>query len=392
MAEANTPSTQSVHITGLFPELLGVGGVQEAGRMTLLAAGNIAQSQGWSSRFISLNDPLGAQHFTVAGCRVPFEAFARRKSKFIQAAISCARDAHGAGASVHIILAGHPNLAPIAVWMQKMSPRARAIVMAHGIEVWEPLQLFRRATIRRAHMVTAPSNDTLKKLTSIQKIAPERTRLLPWPLNSEFQALSERSDLRLPPGFPQGTVILTIGRAAAAEQYKGTDSLIRAVGQLRSALPELHLVAVGGGDDLLRLEALARQIQIGDRVHFLQGLSREELAACYEKAAIFAMPSTGEGFGLVFIEAMAFGKPLIAAAAGGVLDLVQDGVNGLLIPPRDLEALTSALRRLLGEATLRTTLGSRGAAIAREKYGFNSFQVLLSRLFEECAVDSTRLP
>ena len=384
-----TGRSQSIRITGLFPEVLGVGGVQEAGRLALLAAANIAQSRGWSCRFISLNDPAGAQHFPVAGRSVDFDSFARQKGKFIRAAIACARDAHGTAG--HVILAGHPNLAPIAAWMQKMSPCARAIVMAHGVEVWQPLPLLRRATIRRAHLVTAPSKDTLQKLVSVQRIAAERTRLLPWPLNPEFLALTERCDLPVPAGFPQGTVILTVGRAAANERYKGTDDLIRSVAQLQATVPDLQLVAVGGGDDLPRLQCLARQMGVGDRVHFLHGLSREEIAACYAKSTIFAMPSAGEGFGLVFLEAMAFGKPLIAAAAGGVLDVVQDGVNGLLIPPRDSAALTSALRRLLDEPTVRATLGSRGAAIAREKYDFSNFQAQLSKLFEECAADSAEL-
>lgn len=357
--------------------------------MTLLATNNIAQSRGWAARFISLNDPLGAQQFSIAGRSVSFESFARRKGKFIRSAIAGAREAHGAGA--HIILAGHPNLAPIALWLQKMSPRAHAIVMAHGVEVWRPLRLLRRATIRRAHMVTAPSGDTLEKLISIQRVAQEGTRLLPWPLNPEFLALSQCNDLPAPDGFPKGIVILTIGRAAANEQYKGTDDLIRAAAQLAPARPELHLVAVGSGDDLPRLQALAREMQIAERVHFLQGLSREDIAACYAKSTIFAMPSAGEGFGLVFLEAMAFGKPLIAASTGGALDLVQDGVNGLLVPPRDPTALASALRRLLDEAALRTALGSRGAAIVREKYEFSNFQAQLSRLFEECIMDSGRL-
>ena len=382
-------SSQSIHVTGLFPELLGVGGVQEAGRLTLLAAADIAQSRGWSCRFTSLNDPAGTHHFSVAGRSMDFDSFARRKGKFIRAAIAWAREAHGA--STHIILASHPNLAPIAVWMQKMSPRARGIVMAHGVEVWQPLPLLRRATIRRAYLVTAPSNDTLQKLVSVQRIAPEQTRLLPWPLNPEFLALTERSDLPAPPGFPQGTVILTIGRAAGNERYKGTDYLIRSIAQLQATVPDLHLVAVGGGDDLTRLGVLAREMQVGDCIHFLQGLSREQIAACYAKSAIFAMPSAGEGFGLVFLEAMAFGRPLIAAAAGGALDLVQDGVNGLLVPPRDPAGLTSALRRLLDGGTLRATLGARGAAIAREKYDFSNFQAQLSKLFEECGADSAEL-
>jgi glycosyltransferase involved in cell wall biosynthesis len=147
------------------------------------------------------------------------------------------------------------------------------------------------------------------------------------------------ASLSVPPVFPQGRVILTVGRWAAAERYKGADELIRAVAQLRASVPGLHLVAVGGGNDLLRLRGVAADLGAADRVHFLENLSREEIAACYAHADLFVLPSAGEGFGLVFLEAMAFAKPVVGVAFGGTTDVVKDGIDGLLVPPRDSEQL-----------------------------------------------------
>jgi phosphatidyl-myo-inositol dimannoside synthase len=382
----SAPRPQGIHITGIFPELLGVGGVQEAGRLSVLAANDIVRRRGWSASFTSLNDPSGEQRIAVSGCSVSFQSFARSKAQFIRDSVGKARAAYNCRA--HIVLAGHPNLAPIAVWMQKMSPRARAIVMAHGIEVWQPLALVRRATIRHARIVTAPSSDTIQKLAEVQRVESAKTRLLPWPLNPDFLQLAGASKFAAPSGFPQGKVILSIGRLAASEQYKGTDNLIRAVAQLRAVHPDLHFVHIGSGDDLARLQNLAKELGVADCVHFLKGFSREELADCYAHADIFAMPSAGEGFGLVYLEAMAFGKPLVAAAAGGALDLVQDGVNGLLVQARDLASLASALARLLEDACLRQKLGQRGAALVREKYRFESFVSNLEQIFDDCLMDS----
>lgn len=375
------PTPHSTHVTGLFPELLGVGGVQEAGRLTSLALHQIARRRGWSATFAGLNDPPGPQEFSTAGEPIPVQGFARAKIKFIRAAIRSARAAHGRD---HVIVAGHPNLAPIAVWLQKMSPRARAIIMAHGVEVWQALPLLRRAAIRAAHLVSGPSTDTIQKLIGVQRVAPSHTRLLPWPLDPDFLWLTTQADLPLPAAFPQGEIVLTIGRAAASEQYKGTDDLIRAVAQLQSEMSDVHLVSVGGGDDLARLQKVAEESGASQRVHFLQRLSREELAACYAHADVFAMPSAGEGFGIVFLEAMAFGKPLIAAACGGALDLVQDGVNGLLVPPRNPAALTAALRRLLQNESLRASFGASGASMVEEKYRFDTFEANVQRLLEDC--------
>ncbi len=380
----NAPPSASVHITALFPEILGVGGVQEAGRLTALALHETAQRRGWSASFAGLNDPAGPQQLSVAGRTIAVQGYSRAKSQFILAAIRGARAQQKSGS--HIVLAAHPNLAPIAVWMQKTRPRAHAVVLAHGVEVWEPLPLLRRAAIREAHIVAGPSSDTLHKLVEVQRVNASRTRLLPWPLNPDFLCLTDRADLPLPPEFPDGKLILTIARASSSEQYKGTDDLIRAVSQLGTEFPDLHLVAVGGGDDLPRLQKLAAESGVARSVHFLQRLSREQLAACYARADVFAMPSAGEGFGLVFLEAMAFGKPVVAAACGGALDLIQDGVNGLLVRERDSSALAGALRCLLRDESLRSALGAQGACIARDKYRFDLFQANVEHLLQECGI------
>jgi glycosyltransferase involved in cell wall biosynthesis len=118
---------------------------------------------------------------------------------------------------------------------------------------------------------------------------------------------------------------------------------------------------------------LAAELGIASAVRFLTGLPKQELAACYARADIFALPSTGEGFGLVFLEAMECAKPIVAAA-GDSTDLVEHNVNGLLIAPRDRAALSNALDRLLRDSSKRSTLGQRRAEIVRRKYRFDLFQ------------------
>ncbi len=194
------------------------------------------------------------------------------------------------------------------------------------------------------------------------------------------------ANLPLPKIFPPSPVILTVGRWAASERYKGADDLIRAVAQLRDAFPTLHLVAVGGGDDLPRLKQIASDLKVSDAVHFLEGISRRELAACYSRADVFALPSTGEGFGFVFLEAMAFGKPVVGAAAGGPTDLIEDGVNGFLVPPHDPQALVETLARLLHDEALRAKLGQNGAEIIQQKYRFEVFGASFAKILAECGL------
>jgi phosphatidyl-myo-inositol dimannoside synthase len=373
-------------IIGLFPELLGVGGVQEAGRLTAAALSEIALRRGWSADFLSINDPSGPHSLAVAGRAISFRGFGRAKIAFVLSAIGCGRSAPKDGTP--IILAGHPNLALPADWMQRASPRAKTIVMAHGVEVWRPLPLFRRRALLRANLVLAPSRDTVRKLVDAQGVAAEKARRLAWPLSAGFLRMADApAALPVPTAFPQaGPVILTVGRWASSERYKGADELIRAIPQLQPAAPGLHLVAVGAGDDLPRLWELAKGLGIADRVHFLENLSREEVAACYARADFFALPSSGEGFGLVYLEAMAFSKAVVGVACGGTTDVVEDGVNGLLVPPHDAGALVHALGRLLGDESLRTQLGRRGAEIVRRKYEFGVFRDELDSILSDSSL------
>jgi glycosyltransferase involved in cell wall biosynthesis len=145
-------------------------------------------------------------------------------------------------------------------------------------------------------------------------------------------------------------------------------------------VPDIQLVAVGGGDDLPRLREIANNLGLADRVHFLQNLSREEVAACYAHSDVFALPSTGEGFGLVFLEAMAFSKAVVGVAVGGATDLIENGVNGLLVAPNDAGSLAAALSRLLSDQALRSRMGARGAAIVREKFRFEVLEAELENI------------
>jgi len=380
---ASHPAHNAIELIGLFPGLLGIGGIQEVSRQTVRALRDISDNSGWSSCLLGLNDPPGVQEYSGGGNKIAFRGFGRSKVRFVLVALQNARK------KPRVVIAAHPNLAPPAAWMKRLAPQMKVIVMAHGVEVWQPLPPRRRAALLSAEIVLAASTSTVQKLTEVQGVPPEKIRKISWPLDPEVLRIAGApGSLPLPNAFPPSPLILTVGRWAASEQYKGVDDLIRALAQLRGVFPGLSLVAVGAGDDLPRLQKMAADLGVAGSVRFLTGLSKQELAACYAHADIFALPSTGEGFGLVFLEAMAFGKPIVAAAAGGSTDLVEDRVNGILVPPRDPVALVRALELLLRDDLLRSTLGRRGAEIVRRKYRFDLFRGRICTILADCGLAS----
>jgi glycosyltransferase involved in cell wall biosynthesis len=242
----------------------------------------------------------------------------------------------------------------------------------------------RRAALRKASLVLAPSKYTAEHVAADQQVPAERIRVLPWALDPQFEAQAlAASRISLPGEFPKGRVILTIGRWVASERYKGMDTLITALPKLLTRWPELELVMIGQGDDRDWLQDLAEKNGVSMHVHFLAQLSGAELAACYAACEIFALPSRGEGFGMVYLEAMASGKPVIGGLHGGAPEVIQDGVTGYLVPHGDAAHLATCIETLLTNPTLAQEMGRKGKERVEREFRFNVFAKTLKKIFRE---------
>src|SRR5260221_3067931 len=149
------------------------------------------------------------------------------------------------------------------------------------------------------------------------------------------------------------------------------DTLITALPRLLTRWPEVQLVLVGTGDGRAWLEDLAEKNGVNRHVHFLPGLSYSELAACYAACEIFSLPSSGEGFGLVYLEAMACGKPVIGGAHGGAPEIIEDGVTGYLVQHGGGVQLATAIEKLLANPEIGGEMGRGGKKSADKEVPFN---------------------
>jgi len=365
-------------IIGLFPDLLPVGGVQMAGRHVAAVLTKLGQELNWETCFIALNDPLGMHSISSAGTAFTFRGYGRSKRRFVMEGIRLSR------AGPKLVVAAHPNLAVPGALIKLRASRAATrprpvsspalIVCSHGIEVWRPLKGLRRAGLKRADLVLAPSSDTAGKLRDIQGVENEKIQVLHWGLDPAFVELAaEVENLPRPARLPKEPYILSVGRWASTERYKGFDTLVQVMPALLKAVPNLQLVLIGEGDDQPFLEHKAAEAGVKDKTHFISGLSREELAAAYRHCEVFALPSAGEGFGLVFLEAMSMGKPVIGGNHGGTPDIIADGVSGLLVSHGNQDELTSKLKLLLGDQRLRQKMGSEARERVRSVFSFARF-------------------
>lgn len=379
MRERKSSAGPAEMIVGLFTELLSAGGVQRAGRHTAAAAAAFAEQHGLPFRFLSLKDPQGLHTLRVGQREFLVSGHARGKLELVLSAL------RAAARRPRLVLALHPHLAPVVALMKLRSRRRfHSIVFAHGIEVWQPIGGFRGRALRRATLVAAPSEDTARHLAAEQKIQPEKVRRLAWGLDPEFEQRLAAAPPPRPKSFPEGSrIILTVGRWNSAERYKGADTLISVLPRVLRAAPDIRLVLVGDGNDRPRLEALARTTGVSEQTCFIHGISQEELFACYAHCDLFALPSAGEGFGLVFLEAMAHGKPVIGGAHGGTPDVVEDGVTGVLVRHGDVAQLAGAIESFTGDPAAAREMGVRGRQRIQEMYTFEQFQSRLRALLDE---------
>lgn len=259
------------------------------------------------------------------------------------------------------VFCGHLHLAPLArvlasllgvpLWLQ-----------LHGWEAWRVPRRSEQRAAEHASLITAVSRTTRTRFLAVCGADPACVRVLPPTVEQCFGRGARSEELAARYGLHGKRVLLTVGRLNPEERYKGHDLVIRALPKMIAAFPDVVYLIVGGGDDKARLEALAREVAVADHVVFVGRVSADELPQLYRLADVFVMPSTQEGFGIVFLEAVASGLRVIGGNADGSADALADGAIGTLIDPADTAALVSAVTAALDG-------GAEPADVARFRFG-----------------------
>jgi phosphatidylinositol alpha-1,6-mannosyltransferase len=254
-----------------------------------------------------------------------------------------------------VVVVMHLQLLPVAlplVWRG-----ARLVVILMGIEAWTPVSALQKAAIRSAWKVIAISAHTAVRF----RIAN------PW--------IEEAPIIVCHPGVPprprvtagafEGRYALIVGRMDSRERYKGHDTLIELWPAVRRTIPDAQLIVVGEGDDAARLRQKAADTC--DAITFLGRVDEPTLASLYRDATCFVMPSSDEGFGLVFLEAMRASTPCIAAF-GAAEEFIREGHNGLIVDPDDDDELLAAIAHLFTDRQQRMRMGAAAAQLVNAQF------------------------
>ncbi len=261
-----------------------------------------------------------------------------------------------ASAAVHrprLIVSGLAGFAPLALAARAASG-ARLWTLTYGQDVFHPGSRLERRGLERSDLVTAISRFTRDRLRAWCPLPDETLRLLPCAVDLErFTPGPPTADLATRYRSGDRPILLTVGRLHPGERYKGHDRVIRLLPRLIERRGELLYLIVGDGDDRRRLETQARDAGVEGAVAFAGHVAHRRLADYYRLADLFVMPSTGEGFGIVYLEAMACGCPVLAGNRDGSVDALAGGELGTLVDPLDDDALLTGIDGALQRQTSR---------------------------------------
>ncbi len=249
-----------------------------------------------------------------------------------------------------------------------------------------------RAVLAAAERIVAATPAELAQLQWLYEARTERIQVIPPGVDlSHFYPIPQDEARAYIGAEDKDKILLFVGRI---EPLKGIDTLIRAVADLRQrGLLERHnlcLAIIGGeaGDseeaasaELVRLRALAQELELGDLINFLGKRGQDSLPYYYSAADVVVVPSHYESFGMVALEAMACGTPVVASQVGGLAYLVQDGETGYHVPDQESSTLADRLARLLDEPPLRALMGVKAATLARQ-YGWQRIAEQMIGLYE----------
>lgn len=352
----------------------GVGGIEMYNRQVVRAFLELGQERGFKVRTVLMNDSEADfdDRYIPAGSP-PLFACGRRRVLFVFEALSATLRL-----KPDLVVFGHVHFARMAPVLKRISPDSKHWYFVYGIEVWHPLSDSIREGLALADTVLSISEYSAREVARNGSVPRQKIGLVPCALDEIWR--EQYSRVAAGPAMGNGAHrLLSVARLAASERYKGIDSVIRALPEISRAIPGVTYDVVGDGDDRPRLERVARELGVSDRVRFRGRLWPDELADAYRDCSLFVMPSSKEGFGIVFLEAALFGKPSVAGRHGGSPEVVEDEVAGLLVEREDVAGIARATTRLLSDDTLRQRMGAAARRRLMQSFIYPVFREALAK-------------
>ena len=339
------------------------GGIQKMTRTLGHSLYQVTQTNKWDFELWSAYDrpdDLMTQYVPAEN----FKGFSVNKLRFVLEAMS-------RSARSDVIILSHINLAIIGLVVKLVNPRCKIWLIAHGVEVWRPLSFIKKRFLKRCDKIICVSNYTKQQVVNRHKVNKDICIVLNNAVDpfmqlpvtfAKPQILIDR--YKLDSSHP---IIFTLTRMASTEKYKGYEQVIKVISKLKNTFPKIRYILSGKYDphEEVRINKLIADYQVKDHITLTGFIDEAELPDHFLLADLFVLPSKKEGFGIVFIEALACGLPVICGNADGSADAIRNGELGKAIDADDpielhnciieylATPLTAAKRKQLQEQCLQ---------------------------------------
>lgn len=348
-----------------------LGGLQSFNRRLIRHLGLYAKSRGYKPVYAGLLRDRSANIPTLEGVNI--ELFGSSRMAFLlSAAIKSIFNGD-------MLMLGNINLVPIAFLTKLFNKKIKVVLFVHGDDVWNDARYRKKKIYDELCLKSVDFIASVSWFTA-RTMAKEFSQPL-----SKFRLMPNATDVLSPPRdrSPLGKRILVVSRLDKHDGEKNIDKLIQTMIYVLKYDSEIILEIVGDGVLRPGLESLAAQIGVARSVRFLGRLADEDLKNAYARASVFAMPSSKEGFGIVYLEAWQFGLPVICSKFGASCEIVSDGEDGFVVDPNNVKELSDKIILLIGDQNLAKQFGESGRKKVHEKYSDLQYNLNLKTLISE---------
>ncbi len=321
------------------------GGIQKMTRTLAHSLIEVATRNKWSFLLWSAydkNEDVMTQYIPAKN----FKGFGIKRISFIIQSIK-------QGITTDVVILSHINLATIGLIIKLLNPKCKIWLIAHGIEVWRHLSFARMQLLKYCDKIICVSNFTKQEIIRLHQTDADKCHVL----NNAIDSLMKLPDNFIKPQYlldryklnKHDLVLFTLTRLAITEQYKGYEQVIKVIGKLKLTFPTIKYVLAGQYDNAeeVRIKHLIYKHHVEDHVILTGFITETEVSDHFLLADLFILPSKKEGFGIVFIEALACGLPVVCGNVDGSLDAIRNGELGKTVNPDDLEELEHTLTEYL---------------------------------------------
>ena len=261
----------------------------------------------------------------------------------------------------------HINLLPLVLISKILNPKINVLISVHGIEIWKKLTWFKRLCLKFCKILSV-STFTSNKLIELNNVKTDQILYFPNCIEITESKCNNKKENKI-------INLLSVSRLDNTEQDKGIDSVIKALKIVLKTVSNIEYTVIGKGNDTKRLEEITNKLQLEEYVKF-EGYV-ENLEHFYENCDIFILPSKKEGFGIVYLEAMKYKKPVIACNYGGTTDVVIDKKTGILCEYNNIKQISDAILTLATDKTLSSKYGKNGSLHMKNNFTYSAFKARL---------------